>query len=98
MKVASRMRQRKRGYKRLIRSLGSGARCGAGANKVETYPTPKLPLAGIVAEIQTWRYRYTRARQSFRLYWGRMLRHDVLVHGHRGARARMPENTLPAFE
>src|SRR6516162_2149025 len=22
----------------------------------------------------------------------------ILVHGHRGARARMPENTLPAFE
>jgi glycerophosphoryl diester phosphodiesterase len=25
-------------------------------------------------------------------------RPKVLVHGHRGARARMPENTLPAFE
>jgi glycerophosphoryl diester phosphodiesterase len=23
--------------------------------------------------------------------------HKILVHGHRGARARMPENTLPAF-
>src|SRR5215468_2958385 len=22
----------------------------------------------------------------------------ILVHGHRGARARMPENTIPAFE
>ena len=22
----------------------------------------------------------------------------ILVHGHRGARARLPENTLPAFE
>jgi glycerophosphoryl diester phosphodiesterase len=24
--------------------------------------------------------------------------HRILVHGHRGARARMPENTIPAFE
>src|SRR5580692_10927861 len=24
--------------------------------------------------------------------------HRILVHGHRGARARRPENTLPAFE
>ena len=24
-------------------------------------------------------------------------KHRVLVHGHRGARARRPENTLPAF-
>ena len=25
-------------------------------------------------------------------------RPKILVHGHRGARARLPENTLPAFE
>jgi len=24
--------------------------------------------------------------------------HPILVHGHRGARARRPENTLPAFQ
>src|ERR1700722_7996848 len=24
--------------------------------------------------------------------------HRILVHGHRGARARRPENTLPAFQ
>lgn len=27
-----------------------------------------------------------------------LLGSDILVHGHRGARAKMPENTLPAFE
>ncbi len=27
-----------------------------------------------------------------------LLSAEILVHGHRGARARMPENTIPAFE
>jgi glycerophosphoryl diester phosphodiesterase len=33
----------------------------------------------------------------FALYWG-MPRRKVLVHGHRGARARFPENTIAGFE
>src|SRR5689334_18079587 len=30
--------------------------------------------------------------------WNVMAADRVLVHGHRGARGAMPENTLPAFE
>ncbi len=44
-----------------------------------------------------WLLSKAMSVSHFALYWG-MPRRKILVHGHRGARARFPENTIAGFE